>query len=57
MMPDHIHLCLSLPPKYSVAFTIGFLKGKSAARIFRLRGWERIDSRFKTDVRPFPTNV
>ena len=25
-MPDHIHLCLSIPPKYSVANTIGFLK-------------------------------
>ena len=28
-MPDHIHLCLSIPPKYSVAFVVGFLKGKS----------------------------
>ena len=34
-MPDHIHLCLSLPPKSSVASTIGFLKGKSAVRIAR----------------------
>jgi putative transposase len=34
-MPDHIHLCLSIPPKYSVAHTIGFLKGKSAIRIHR----------------------
>jgi len=34
-MPDHIHLCLSIPPKYSVANTIGFLKGKSAIRIDR----------------------
>jgi putative transposase len=34
-MPDHIHLCLSIPPKYSVAHTIGFLKGKSAVRIHR----------------------
>jgi len=34
-MPDHIHLCLSIPPKYSVANTIGFLKGKSAIRIHR----------------------
>ncbi len=34
-MPDHIHLCLSIPPKYSVAYTIGFLKGKSAVRIHR----------------------
>ena len=34
-MPDHIHLCLSIPPKYSVAFVLGFLKGKSAVRIHR----------------------
>ena len=34
-MPDHVHLCLSIPPKYSVANTIGFLKGKSAVRIHR----------------------
>ena len=33
--PDHIHMCLSIPPKYSVAHTIGFLKGKSAVRIHR----------------------
>jgi putative transposase len=32
---DHIHMCLSIPPKYSVAHTVGFLKGKSAVRIHR----------------------
>jgi putative transposase len=35
VMPDHIHMCLSIPPKYSVAYTIGFLKGKSAIRVHR----------------------
>jgi putative transposase len=34
-MADHVHLCLSIPPKYSVANTVGFLKGKSAIRIHR----------------------
>ena len=34
-MPDHVHLCLSLPPKHSVAHSVGFLKGKSAVRIHR----------------------
>jgi len=34
-MPDHVHLCLSIPPKFSVANTLGFLKGKSAIRIHR----------------------
>jgi putative transposase len=32
-MSDHAHLCLSIPPKYSVSYAIGFLKGKSAVRI------------------------
>ena len=31
---DHIHLVLSIPPKYSISETIGFLKGKSAKKIF-----------------------
>ena len=34
-MKDHIHMLLMIPPKYSVAYTIGFLKGKSAIRIHR----------------------
>jgi putative transposase len=34
-MPDHIHMLLSVPPRYSVAVTIGYLKGKSATRIHR----------------------
>ena len=34
-MLDHIHMCISVPPKFSVAFVIGFLKGKSAIRIHR----------------------
>jgi putative transposase len=35
LRPDHVHMCLSVPPKYSIAFVIGFLKGKSAIRIHR----------------------
>jgi putative transposase len=34
-MPDHIHMCVAIPPKYSVSFIIGFIKGKSAVRIHR----------------------
>ena len=34
-MVDHVHLCISIPPKYSVANTVGRLKGKSAVRIHR----------------------
>ena len=31
---DHVHLVLSIPPKYSVSEVVGFLKGKSAIKIF-----------------------
>ena len=34
-LADHVHLCVSIPPKYSVANTVGFLKGKSAVKIHR----------------------
>jgi putative transposase len=34
-MPDHVHMCVSVPPKYSIAFVTGFLKGKSAVLIHR----------------------
>jgi putative transposase len=30
---DHIHLCLAIPPKYSVSAVIGLLKGKSASEV------------------------
>ena len=32
--PDHIHMLLSIPPKYSVAEIMGYLKGKSSLMIF-----------------------
>ena len=32
-MSDHIHLCLEIPPKYSVSGAIGLLKGKSASEV------------------------
>ncbi len=35
LMPDHVHMCLSIPPKFSVSSVIGFVKGKSAVRIHR----------------------
>ena len=33
-MPDHIHMLVSIPPKYSVSRFMGYLKGKSALMIF-----------------------
>ena len=32
---DHVHMLLSVPPKYSIAMMIGYLKGKSAIRVHR----------------------
>jgi len=40
-MPDHVHMCIAIPPKHPVASVIGFLKGESAIAIARLRGKER----------------
>ena len=34
LMPDHIHMLVSIPPKISVASFMGYLKGKSALMIF-----------------------
>ncbi len=35
LLPDHVHMMMSIPPKYSVAQVIGYLKGKSAIHIAR----------------------
>jgi len=36
LMPDHVHMLLSIPPKYAVAQVVGFIKGKSAIHIARV---------------------
>ncbi|MBI2842234.1 MAG: IS200/IS605 family transposase, partial [Armatimonadetes bacterium] len=33
LQPDHVHMLISIPPKYSVAQVIGYIKGKSAIHI------------------------
>ena len=35
LMIDHVHICLSVPPKYSVSNVVEFIKGKSAISIAR----------------------
>ena len=35
LMPDHVHMYLSIPPKLAVSNVVGFLKGKSAISIAR----------------------
>lgn len=38
LMPDHVHMCLSMPPKYAVSNVVGYIKGKSAITIARKYG-------------------
>jgi putative transposase len=35
LCPDHVHMLMSIPPKYSVAQVLGFIKGKSAIHVAR----------------------
>ena len=35
LMPDHVHMMISIPPKYAVSQVIGYLKGKSAIHVAR----------------------
>jgi len=41
LMPDHVHMLLSVPPKYSVAGVMGFIKGKSAIHLARVYAGRR----------------
>ena len=38
LMPDHVHMLLSIPPKYAVSQVVGFIKGKSAIHMARVYG-------------------
>ena len=41
LMPDHVHMMLSVPPKYAVSSVMGFIKGKSAIHIARVYAGRR----------------
>jgi len=41
LMSDHVHMMVSIPPKYSVAQVVGYIKGKSAIHIARHHGERR----------------
>ncbi len=41
LMPDHVHMLISIPPKYAVSSVVGFLKGKSAIHLARVYGERR----------------
>jgi putative transposase len=36
LLPDHVHMLISIPPKYAVSQVVGFVKGKSAIQIARV---------------------
>jgi putative transposase len=38
LRPDHVHMLLSVPPKYAVSQVVGFIKGKSAIHLARVYG-------------------
>ena len=39
LMGDHVHMCLSIPPKYAVSNVVGYIKGKSAIQIAEKYGF------------------
>lgn len=41
LMPDHVPMLISIPPKYAVSSVVGFLKGKSAIHLARVYGERR----------------
>ena len=36
LMPDHVHMMISIPPKYAVSQVVGYIKGKSAIHLARV---------------------
>ena len=40
-LPDHVHMLISIPPKYSVSQVVGFIRGKSAIHVARNYGGRR----------------
>jgi putative transposase len=38
LMPDHVHMMISIPPQYAVSQVIGYIKGKSAIHLARVYG-------------------
>jgi putative transposase len=41
VMPDHVHMLLSISPKYAVSQIVGFIKGRSAIHLARVYGEQR----------------
>ena len=41
LLPDHVHMMLSIPPKYAVSQVVGYIKGKSAIHLARVYGGQK----------------
>jgi putative transposase len=41
LLADHVHMLISIPPKYAVSQVVGFIKGKSAIHLARVYGERR----------------
>ena len=50
IMVDHVHMCLSIPPKYAVSNVIGYIKGKSAIKITIARRFGGREKNFTGEV-------
>ena len=46
LMPDHVHMMISIPPKYAVSQVIGYIKGKSAIHLARVYGRNFVGQHF-----------
>ena len=38
LMPDHVHMLISIPPKHAISQVVGYIKGKSAIHVARVYG-------------------
>jgi REP-associated tyrosine transposase len=43
LMADHVHMMISIPPKYAVSEVVGFIKGKSAIHLARVYGERKLN--------------
>jgi len=41
LMPDHVHMLISIPPKYAVSQVVSYIKGKSAIHLARVYGEQK----------------
>jgi putative transposase len=57
LMPDHVHMMISIPPKYAVSQVVGFIKGKSAILLARVDGERKRNFVGRSTSGPEPPQV